>query len=67
MKLNPIWVIRLFGKAFQQAASLKALTYFRDGDLVKLSGVDRRTLIEAAKSVHALPAIALRSKKLAST
>lgn len=55
-----------FGKAFQPAASLKALTYFRDGDLDKLSDADRRTLIEAAKSVRALPAIALRSKKLAS-
>lgn len=55
-----------FGRAFQPAASLKALTYFRDGDLDTLSGTDQRTLIDAAKSVRALPAIALRSKKLAS-
>lgn len=55
-----------FGNAFQPAASLKALTYFKDGDLGKLSGADRNTLIEAAKSVRALPRIALRSKKLAS-
>ncbi|MBI3375321.1 MAG: nucleotidyl transferase AbiEii/AbiGii toxin family protein [Betaproteobacteria bacterium] len=55
-----------FGKAFQPMASLKALTYFRDGDLGKLSGADRRTLIEAARPVRALPAIALRSKTLAS-
>ena len=55
----------LFGKAFQPAASLKALTYFRDGDLDKLSSADRGTLIEAAKAVRALPVIALRSKKLA--
>jgi hypothetical protein len=54
-----------FGNAFQPAASLKALTYFRDGDLGSLSGADRNTLIEAAKSVRALPRIALRSKKLA--
>jgi hypothetical protein len=54
-----------FGNAFQPAASLKALTYFKDGDLVKLSGADRNTLIEAAKSVRALPRIALRSRKLA--
>ena len=52
-----------FGKAFQPAASLKALTYFRDGDLGRLSGADRSTLIKAAKSVRALPVIALRSKK----
>ena len=55
-----------FGNAFQPAASLKALTWFKDGDLGKLSGADRNTLIEAAKSVGALPRMALRSKKLAS-
>jgi hypothetical protein len=55
----------LFGNAFQPAASLKALTYFKDGDLGKLSGTDRNTLIEAARSVRALPVIALRSRKLA--
>lgn len=54
-----------FGNAFQPAACLKALTYFKDGDLGKLSGADRNTLIEAAKSVRALPRIALRSRKLA--
>lgn len=54
-----------FGNAFQPAASLKALTYFKDGDLARLSGADRNTLIDAAKSVRALPRIALRSKKLA--
>jgi hypothetical protein len=54
-----------FGKAFQPAASLKALTYFKDGDLGRLAGADRTTLIEAAKSVRALPRIALRSRKLA--
>jgi len=54
-----------FGKAFQPAESLKALTYFKDGDLGKLAGADRSTLVEAARSVRALPRIALRSKKLA--
>ena len=55
----------LFGKAFQPAASLKALTYFKDGDLGRLSGADRITLIEAASSVRALPQLTLRSKELA--
>jgi len=32
---------------------------------IDASGADRNTLIEAAKSVRALPRIALRSKKLA--
>lgn len=53
-----------FGDAFQPAASLKALTHFKDGDLGRLSGADRNTLIDAAKSVRALPGLALRSKKL---
>ena len=56
----------LFGNAFQPAASLKALTYFKDGDLDSLSRADRNTLIESAKSVRALPRITLRSRKLAS-
>ncbi len=65
----PTWLAAarlFFGNTFQPAACLKALTYFKDGDLGKLSGADRNTLIEAAKSVRALPRIALRSKRLAS-
>lgn len=54
-----------FGREFQPAASLKALTYFKDGDLGRLSGEDRRTLIEVAKSVRALPVVKRRSKRLA--
>ncbi len=54
-----------FGNAFQPAACLKALTYFKDGDLGKLAGADRNTLIEAAKAIRALPRITLRSKQLA--
>ena len=54
-----------FGKAFQPAESLKALTYFKDGDLGKLSDVDRGTLIAAGMAVRALPVISLRSRKLA--
>lgn len=56
-----------FGKAFQPMECLKALTYFRDGDLDRLSGADRQTLTEAAKSVRALPRLELRSKRLAGT
>ena len=53
-----------FGNSFQPAVCLKALTYFKDGDLGKLSSADRNTLIEAASSVRALPRIARRSKEL---
>jgi len=53
-----------FGNAFQPAESLKALVYFRDGDLAQLSRADQNTLIEAASAVRQLPAVRLRSKRL---
>jgi hypothetical protein len=54
-----------FGAALQPAESLKALTYFKDGDLARLSRGDRQTLIAAAASVGDLPRVALRSRRLA--
>ena len=55
----------LFGPAFQPAESRKALAYFKDGDLARLSQGDRRTLIAAAAAVGDLPPVALRSRRLA--
>ena len=55
----------LFGAAFQPAESLKALTYFRDGDLPGLAKAVRSTLIVAAAAVGDLPRAALRSRALA--
>ena len=54
-----------FGSAFQPAESLKALSYFKDGDLARLSRDDQRTLIAAAAAVGDLPVVALRSRRLA--
>ena len=54
-----------FGAAFQPAESLKALVYFKDGDLARLSRDDQRTLITAAAAVGNLPPVALRSRRLA--
>jgi hypothetical protein len=54
-----------FGAAFQPAESLKALSYFKDGDLARLSRDDRHTLIAAAAAVDDLPPVALRSRRLA--
>ena len=51
-----------FGSAFQAAESLKALTYFKDGELPRRSRTDRRALIAAAASVRDLPRAALRSR-----
>ncbi|MGH8672966.1 MAG: nucleotidyl transferase AbiEii/AbiGii toxin family protein, partial [Burkholderiales bacterium] len=56
---------QMFGTSFQPAASLKALTFFKDGDLRRLSQADRHDLISAAASVRELPRVALRSRSLA--
>jgi hypothetical protein len=58
---------RFFGRAFQPAESLKALVYFRDGNLPGLRRADRATLITAAAASGELPAVTLRSKRLAIT
>lgn len=55
----------LFGAAFQPSESLKALCYFKDGDLPRLSRDDRHALIAAAAAVGDLPPVALRSHRLA--
>ena len=55
----------IFGRSFQPAESLKALAWFKEGDLARLPSADRVRLIEAARSVGELPHIALRSKPLA--
>lgn len=45
----------LFGPHFQPSESLKALVYFRDGDLHTLDPKDKQTLIRAAAAVRELP------------
>jgi hypothetical protein len=54
----------MFGRTFQPAESLKALTYFKGGDLGALSEPEKRTLISAAASVGDLPKLAKRSDRL---
>lgn len=54
----------LFGDTFQPSESLKALTYFADGDLYHLSEEDRIILAHAAGSVRDLPRISLTSSRL---
>ncbi len=54
----------LFGANYQPSESLKALTFFGDGDLHTLSTSDKTTLIEAVKLVRDLPAVHLLSRKL---
>ena len=56
-----------FGGAFQAAESLKALTYFKDGDLPRLAKADRNGLIAAAVAIGDLPDVEPRAKALAIT
>jgi hypothetical protein len=55
----------LFKPAFQPSESLKALVYFRGGDLDTLSSAERRVLTEAAAAVRDLPVIARLGSGLA--
>lgn len=56
---------RLFyGIKFQPSESLKALTYFKDGDLHTLNDDDKETLVTAASEVRHLPQVRLISKRL---
>jgi hypothetical protein len=53
----------IYGKDFNGALSLKALTFFEDGDLPSLASTVQKRLLEAATSVNLreLPAIVARS------
>jgi hypothetical protein len=42
----------IYGGQFEPRATLRALTYFADGDLPKLSSLTRNALQSAAKSVE---------------
>ena len=54
----------LFGPNFQPSESLKALSYFNDGDLASLSMSEKRALVHAVTAVRDLPVVTLRSKTL---
>jgi hypothetical protein len=55
--------VAIYGKEFNGALSLKALTFFEDGDLPSLTPEMRKKLLGAATSVNLkeLPVVAARS------
>jgi hypothetical protein len=55
----------IFGSHFQPSESLKALTFFEDGDLQSLPISKKELLIEHASAVRDLPAVSIESKVLA--
>ena len=54
----------IFGPNFQPSESLKALTYFEDGDLSSLTQSQKEVLIQAATAVRDLPIVEIQSKCL---
>ncbi|MGH8227101.1 MAG: hypothetical protein ACRET2_04825 [Steroidobacteraceae bacterium] len=54
----------MFKPTFQPSECLKALTYFRGGDLETLSELDRNRLVQAVRAVRDLPEVALLSREL---
>ena len=55
---------QLYGPNFQPSESLKALVYFNDGDLNTLTADEKKTLVDAVKTVRNLPDVALCSTSL---
>lgn len=55
---------QMFGANFQPSESIKALTYFNDGDLKNLIKGDREILTHAVQLVRELPSVTLRSNSL---
>lgn len=55
---------QLFRPNFQPSASLKALTYFNDGELQTLSPEMKSTLVESVVAVKDLPKVELISPSL---
>lgn len=51
----------MFGNTFQPSEALKALTWFRGGDLDTLPLADRRILVEASSQTGDLPPVELAS------
>lgn len=57
----------IFGKAFQPSESMKAMVYFKDGDLGTLTKDEKNTLVKAVSAVRELPEVAILSRQLAAT
>lgn len=56
----------MYGNQFQPMESLKAITYFKGGDLDTLTTAEKEILIHAASHVSTLPEVHILSRSLAS-
>jgi Nucleotidyl transferase AbiEii toxin, Type IV TA system len=57
----------MYGKAFQPSESLKALVYFKGGDLPTLEAGQKAILMNAVKAVRMLPQVQVASGVLAAS
>lgn len=55
---------KMFGKDFQPSESLKAMVYFRGGDLNTLTEDEKKTIVTAVSNVGDLPIVDILSHKL---
>jgi len=56
--------VAMFGGSFQPSESLRALVFFRDGDLATLGDSDQRLLVNAVTAVRDLPGARIVSRRL---
>ncbi|MFZ4700969.1 MAG: nucleotidyl transferase AbiEii/AbiGii toxin family protein [Candidatus Methylumidiphilus sp.] len=54
----------MYGMAFQPSESLRALSYFKDGDLEMLKEEERRVILEAVSKVRNLPVVKVLDRRL---
>ncbi len=54
----------IFGYHYQPSESLKAIVYFKDGDLRMLTKDEKNSLVEAVSQVRDLPQVAILSRQL---
>ncbi len=57
----------IFGSSFQPSESLKAMIYFKDGDLHTLTKDEKTTLVNAVGAVRELPPVMILSMQLAAS
>jgi Nucleotidyl transferase AbiEii toxin, Type IV TA system len=56
--------VAMYGPGFQPSESLRALVFFRDGDLASLADSEKITLVHAVKAVRLLPEARILSRHL---
>lgn len=56
---------QMYGNSFQPIISLKAMTYFQDPSLNKLTQKEKHIILQAVENIEALPEVSILSRTLA--